>query len=81
MVEQNYSKRELDEKFDHLMEHMTSFEAETGASLMRIEKQTVKTNGYVADLIRWKWMLSGFCACLSMIVLPLLWALIQEGKL
>ena len=76
-----YAKRELDEKFSNLMEHMTSFEAETGASLRRIENQTVKTNGHVADLIRWKWILTGFSACFAFILLPLIWSLIQNGKI
>lgn len=50
MPEQPYSNRELDAHFKNLMEHMTSFEAETGASLMRIEEQTRKTNGRVSEL-------------------------------
>ena len=66
----NYRKRELDEKFDDIK-----------GSLDRIEHQTVATNGKVADLVRWKYLLIGFCSCISIIILPLVFSLIQAGKL
>ena len=76
-----YSNRELDQKFENLLGHMKGFEEDTHASLVVIEAQTKKTNGYVADLIKWKYYLTGFCACIGILLLPLIWALIQAGKI
>lgn len=66
----NYSNREIDEKFSDIQ-----------TSLGRIEAQTIKTNGHVADLIKWKYITMGFCGCITIMVLPLLWSLIQSGRL
>lgn len=63
-----YTDRELDAHFKNLMEHMTSFEAETGASLMRIEAQTVKTNGRVNKLEKWQSYMAGAIAMLGLIL-------------
>jgi hypothetical protein len=76
-----YANREIDDKFTNLLEHMKTFEEDTHATLAIIEAQTKKTNGYVADLIKWKYILTGFCGCISIVMLPLIWALIQAGRI
>ena len=87
-----YTNRELDQMFkagdlradsfhEKLMVRMDDFEANTGGALRRIETQTTKTNGYVADLQKWKWVLVGFCACVTVLLIPTLLALVQAGKI
>lgn len=68
MLDERYSNRELDAHFKNLMEHMTSFEAETGASLMRIETQTMKTNGRVSKLEKWQSYVLGAVAMLGFLL-------------
>jgi hypothetical protein len=91
-LEKAYSGREIDQLFkasdervkafhEKLMARMDDFEDSSRGQWNRIETQTMKTNGYVADLIRWKWILIGFCACITIIVLPTLLALVQSGKI
>ena len=90
-LEEPYSMREIDQLLRasdersgafhaNLIDKMDSFEAQSQEQWDRIEAQTSKTNGYVADLIRWKWIFVGFGTCITVIVLPTLWALIQAGK-
>lgn len=64
-----------------LHNRMDSFEEKTTNSLGRIEKKQDYTNGKVAFLYKWHWLIFGFCLCLSIVVLPLFWALLQSGKL
>ncbi len=74
MNEEPYKNREIDEKFNDIKD-----------SLNRIETQTMKTNGSVAKVTgefnRWKYIVIGFCSCMTVVMLPLLWALISTGKL
>lgn len=64
-MEQDYSKREVDEKFGDIQ-----------ASLTRIEIQTVKTNGRVTELEKWKYIVIGSTGVLTAVVVPILtWAL------
>ena len=69
-----YAKREIDDKFGEIKDQLD-----------RIEDQTTKTNGKVAsvtkDFNKWKYLVTGFCVCMTVILLPLLWALIQVGKI
>ncbi len=46
----SYSDRELDSKFNNLLEHMKEFEGDAKDSLGRILTQTTKTNGRVSSL-------------------------------
>lgn len=68
-----YSNRELDEKF-----------ADIKDSLNRIEEQTKKTNGSVANLKMWKAYTTGAIAVimflLTVVLLPLGFAIIQNGN-
>ncbi len=73
-MDQEYSNREIDDKLEHIHEKLDS-----------IIIQTTKTNGSVAKVTgefnRWKYIIIGFCSCISIIMLPLLWALISGGKI
>lgn len=65
-----YQNREIDEKFGDIQ-----------ASLDRIETQTIATNGRVRWLEKMIWASGGFCMCVTIVLLPLLFSLIQNGKL
>lgn len=65
-----YQNREIDERF-----------ADIKLSLDRIETQTTKTNGRVRWLEKMIWGAGGFCACVTILLLPLLFSLIQNGKI
>jgi len=50
-------------------------------TLARIETQTIKTNGRVNELEKWKWMGTGVISILTGIVLPIAFILIKNLKL
>jgi hypothetical protein len=92
MVERNYSAREIDQLFkasdersgafhEKLMSRMDDFERSTGNSLIRIETQTTKTNGTVRWTVKMIYLAIGGLGVLSIIVIPLLFTLIQAGKI
>jgi hypothetical protein len=68
MSEKNYSKREIDQKFEQSGKLSESFEADIRQALTRIETQTSMTNGRVTRLERWQSYVVGFCACVSLIL-------------
>jgi hypothetical protein len=68
-----YTKREIDEKFDDIID-----------SLGRIEAQTTKTNGAVAAISKWREQTAGGAkvgaACLVLIIIPLAaWVLYNQA--
>lgn len=76
-MDKDYSKRELDEKFTDIKD-----------SLDRIEAQTIRTNGSVAkafqeinSLKNYRWFLMGMGAVIVVLLIPVLVALIQSGKI
>jgi len=92
MAEKNYSKRELDQKFQEvsdnstgnsrsIMELIARNDGDYRSSLARIEMKQDHTNGTVTWLIKMIWLAMGFCICLSIVMLPLIFALIQAGKI
>lgn len=68
MSDDDYSVRELDEKFETIM-----------GKLDRIETQTIKTNGRVAALERWQSFLQGGLAILTLLVVPVIIYLATQG--
>lgn len=60
-MDKDYSKREIDEKFTDIQ-----------ASLVRIENQTTRTNGKVAELQAWQSFMKGGLAVLTILVVPIL---------
>ncbi len=74
-----YMNREIDEKFENLLEHMREFEQTTSDSLGRIEEQTTKTNGRVTDLEAWKNYVIGFCACITILLIPLVYFVVEKA--
>ena len=67
MKTQEYSNREIDEMKEDIFR-----------ALGRIENQTTKTNGSVADIQRWKERMMGALYVTLIVVMPLLsWGLYQ----
>lgn len=73
-----------DERADNfhnkLMERMDVFESNTSTSLGSIETQTLKTNGSVADINKWRERANGgffvAAAFMTVVIIPILgWAL------
>lgn len=62
-----YSNRELDEKFIDIKEQLN-----------RIEAQTTATNGKVRNLQMWRAYTLGFCAAVSLLLLPVLLMLVNK---
>jgi hypothetical protein len=70
MEESPYANREIDEKFSDIKD-----------SLNRIESQTTKTNGRVRWLEKMIWLAMGFCGCVTVLILPLVVAVVESGKI
>lgn len=77
MDQKDYTKREIDEKFTDIQ-----------SSLNRIEAQTVKTNGSVAkafqeinSLKNYRWFLMGMGTVIVVLIVPILIAFVQAGKI
>lgn len=77
MNEQDYSKRELDEKFLDIKEDLLVIKN----VLDSVETQTKKTNGRVNGLENWRWFLVGIGTVVTVLLIPILIALIENGKL
>lgn len=58
-MEQDYSKREIDE-----------FMKDIKDTLQRIEMQTTRTNGRVSSLENWRGFITGGLAILTVLVVP-----------
>lgn len=65
-MEENYSKRELDNHFGDIKE-----------TLIRIESQTVRTNGRVTALEKWMWMVAGALTLITFLISNKFLTLIQ----
>ena len=72
-----YTKRELDEKFEDVRTQFT----EVKDTLIEIKIQTQKTNGRVGSLENYKWFLLGMGCIITVLLIPILIALIQSGKI
>ncbi len=86
MPEKTYTDRELNTMFTNVKENlgqkiddgfntmhirMDNFESETSTDLMEIKQQTTRTNGRVGTLEQWQNRVIGFCACITVLLLPL----------
>jgi hypothetical protein len=69
-MDEPYKNREIDEKFSHIQD-----------TLARIETQTTKTNGTVRWLIKMAYMSLGAIGVITIVILPLMWALINANQL
>ena len=87
-----YAKREIDqllnaldnkqeERHEVMTQRMDVFESNTSASLEEIKGLQRTTNGRVRWAEKMLWATGGFCICVTIVILPLLWSLIQAGKL
>lgn len=77
----DYNNNEIDLKFTNLLDHMKGFEDDCKENFERIIEQTTKTNGTVQWLTKIVYLAIGGLGVLSIIVFPLLFALIQAGRL
>lgn len=77
MNEQDYSKRELDEKFLDIKEDLLDIKN----VLESVETQTKKTNGRVNALENWRWFIGGIGAVVTILLIPILIALIERGTI
>lgn len=68
MSEEPYKKREIDDKFNRMIENQT----ETNNHLIEIKRQVTVTNGRVTKLEQWRWMIIGAFSIVSMIIVPIL---------
>ena len=66
MPETPYSNREIKEKWDDIAN-----------ALSRIEVQTTTTNGRVTKLEKWQAYVLGFCAAVTVLMLPIVFMLIK----
>ena len=60
------------DKFDGVVSLINEKFADIAEALERIERQTTKTNGTVADLCAWKSTSRGAISILSLVVVPVL---------
>lgn len=90
--EKPYVNREIDEKFKNLLDHTIVFEKDMRESNSRIEtsmeigfagthERQDKTNGTVRWTVKMIYLSMGFCACVTILILPFLWSLISSGSL
>ena len=77
MNEQDYSKREIDEKMVYIKDQLN-----------RIEEQTKKTNGSVARAFQeisalkvWRGYIAGIGSVVVVLLIPILIALIESNKI
>ena len=60
------------DKFDGIISLINEKFKDVFEKLERIENQTAKTNGTVADLVSWKSFSKGATSILSLVILPIL---------
>jgi hypothetical protein len=79
MQNDHYSNRELDQKLDNILDLIEGNRLASKDQLDRIETQTMKTNGRVSTLERWQFYVIGFCAAISILILPVMFILISRA--
>ncbi len=73
----NYTKKELDLKFEQVTLTLESKHAENKIVLHEILTQTKTTNGRVNALENWKWFITGGLTIISVLLIPILISLIK----
>lgn len=81
MPEPEYTKRELDEKFKNLDGLIREKHDDVMIKVNEVIVQTTKTNGRVRLLEKMIWLAIGFCSCVTILILPVIFSLINTGKL
>lgn len=72
------TNRELNTAIENLSERMEEKHADLKDSLDRIETQTTKTNGRVAELEKWRWITVGAVSILTALVLPVIFIILKN---
>ncbi len=88
MPEEPFSNREITEKFQNLdtliREKHDDEMTKIGGVELKISGLDTKvsyTNGRVRWLEKMIWLAIGFCSCVTILILPFIWTLINKGKL
>lgn len=81
MTDVPYSNRELDEKFQNLGTLIREKHDDTMTAIGEVRVQTTYTNGRVRWLEKMLYLGLGGLGVITMVMLPLLWALIESGKI
>lgn len=81
MPEVPYSNRELDEKLSNLSTLIREKHDDVMIGVGEIRVQTTYTNGRVRWLEKMLYLGLGGLGVVTMVMLPLLWALIEAGKI
>lgn len=72
MKKDGYSNREIDLKLSEIQATIVAHRDASKEQLDRIEVQTIKTNGRVGLLERWQSYVIGFCAAITMLLVPII---------
>ena len=75
------TSRELNTAIENLTERMEEKHLDLTDYLKRIEAQTIKTNGRVNELEKWRWMVIGALSILTALILPILFIVIKNLSL
>lgn len=70
MTDAAFSNRELTNKFDNLQDKLDDNKDVIMSELGEIKVQVLKTNGRVSSLEKWQSYVIGFCAAISLLLLP-----------
>lgn len=81
MPEPEYSKRELDEKFKNLDDLFREKHDDVMIKLGELNVKVTYTNGKVRWSEKMIYLAIGFCMCVSILILPLIWSLVSSGKI
>ena len=76
-----YANREIDEKFSNLDVLIREKHTDVMVAVGEVRVQTTLTNGRVRWLEKMIWLAVGGLSVVTILVLPILFSLIQAGKL
>ncbi len=76
-----YSNRELEEKFKNVESLIREKHDDVMIKIGELNTKVSYTNGKVRWQEKMIYLAIGFCSCVSILILPIIWALISSGKL
>lgn len=81
MPEPEYTKRELDEKFKNLEGLIREKHDDVMTKIGELNVKVSYTNGKVRWSEKMIYLAIGFCACVAILILPVVFNLINTGKI